>query len=149
MFKILMAYLLGYVTIEIEGYYIERFMNICNNQKIFLWNTKRPKTAIMKVNISIQDFKKLKPIAKKTKCKIKIEGKKGIPFFFHRYQKRKIFLIFFLLVIIGTIALSNFIWNIEITGTDKIDPQEIRQLLEENDFKVRKEQGKPKYKANY
>lgn len=133
-----MAYLLGYVTIEIEGYYIERFMNICNNQGILLWNTKRPKTAIMKVNVSIQDFKKLKPIAKKTKCKIKIEGKKGIPFFFHRYQKRKVFLILFLLVIIGTMALSGFIWNIEITGTDKIDPQEIRQLLEENDFKIRK-----------
>jgi len=132
-----MAYILGYVTIEIEGYYIERFMNICNNQKIFLWNTKRPKTAIMKVNISIQDFKKIKPIAKKTKCKIKIEGKKGIPFFFHRYQKRKIFLLFFILVIIGTFILSNFIWNIEIAGIDKIEEQEIRQLLEENDFKVR------------
>ena len=60
-----------------------------------------------------------------------------MPFFFNRYQKRKIFLLFFLLVMIGTIALSNFIWNIEITGTDKIDPQEIKQLLEENDFKVR------------
>lgn len=137
-FKIIMAYLLGYVTIEVEGYYIERFMNICNNQKIFLWNIKRPKTAIMKVNISVQDFKKIKPIAKKTKCKIKIDNKKGMPFFFHRYQKRKIFFIFFLLVIIGTIALSNFIWNIEITGTDKIDPQEIKQLLEENDFKLGK-----------
>ncbi len=137
-FKILMAYLLGYVTIEVEGYYIERFMNICNNQKIFLWNIKRPKTAIMRVNISIQDFKKIKPIAKKTKCKIKIDNKKGVPFFFHRYQKRKIFFIFFLLVIIGTVTLSNFIWNIEITGTDKIDPQEIKQLLEENDFKLGK-----------
>ena len=84
-----MAYLLGYITIEVEGYYIERFMNICNNQKIFLWNTKRPKTAIMKVNISIQDFKKIKPIAKKTKCKIKIDNKKGMPFFFHRYYRNR------------------------------------------------------------
>lgn len=141
-FKILVAYLLGYVTIEIEGYYIERFMNICNNQKIFLWNLKRPKTAIMKANIAIQDFKKLKPIVKKTKCKIKISHKKGLPFFFHRYQKRKVFLIFFILVIIGIIALSNFIWNIEITGIDKINEQEIRQLLEENDFKLGKSKAK-------
>ena len=60
-----------------------------------------------------------------------------MPFFFHRYQKRKIFLLFFILVIIGTFILSNFIWNIEIAGIDKIEEQEIRQLLEENDFKVR------------
>lgn len=135
-----MAYLLGYVTIEIEGYYIERFMNICNSQKIFLWNLKRPKTTIMKANIAIHDFKKLKTIVKKTKCKIKINHKKGLPFFFHRYQKRKIFLLFFLVVIMGIIALSNFIWNIEIIGIDKIDGQEIKQLLEENNFKIRKKQ---------
>lgn len=143
-FKILIAYLWGYVTIEVEGYYIERFMNICNGQKIFLWNLKRPKTTIMKANIAIQDFRKLKPIVKKTKCKIKISQKKGLPFFFHRYQKRKIFLIFSLLVIMGIIALSNFIWNIEITGTNKIDEQEIRQLLEENGFEL----GKCKAKIN-
>ena len=40
-FKVLLNYILGYVTIEIEGYFTERFINICNNQKIFLWNMKR------------------------------------------------------------------------------------------------------------
>ncbi len=143
-FKILVAYLLGYITIEVEGYYIERFINICNSQKIFLWNLKRPKTTIMKANIAIQDFKRLKPIVKKTKCKIKISQKKGIPFFFHRYQKRKIFLLLSFIVILGIITLSNFIWNIEIIGTDKINPQEIEQLLADNDFKS----GKSKANLN-
>lgn len=135
-FKMLMGYILGYVNIEIEGYFIERFMNICNSQKIFLWNLKRPKTTIMRVNISIRDFKKLKPIIKKTKCRVKILNKKGIPFFFHRYQKRKIFVILFLLVIVAIAVLSNFIWNIEVTGTDRIDSKEIMQILEDNKFKI-------------
>lgn len=135
-FKILMAYILGYVTIEIEGYFIERFMNLCNSQKILLWNLKRPKTTIMQVNVSIRDFKRLKPIAKKTRCRVKICNKKGIPFFLHRYQKRKIFLLLFIIVILGIASLSNFIWNIEITGTDKINKDEISQLLNENNFKI-------------
>ena len=135
-FKILMAYILGYVTIEVEGYFIERFMNLCNSQKIFLWNLKRSRTTIMRVNVSISDFKKLKSIARKTKCRVKICDKEGIPFFFHRYKKRKIFLLLFLLVMIGIGALSNFIWNIEITGTDKIDKKEIEQLLSENNLKI-------------
>ncbi len=134
-FKILMAYFLGYVTIEVEGYSIEKFMNLCNSEKIFLWNLKRLKTTIMKVNVSIKDFKRLKTIAKKTKCRIKICNKKGLPFFFNRYKKRKIFIILFLIVIIGIWALSNFIWNIEIIGTDKIAKEEIQQLLDENNFK--------------
>lgn len=133
-FKILLNYFLGYIAIEIEGYFIERFMNLCHAQKIFLWNLKRPKTTIMKVNLSIRDFKKLKQIAKKTKCRIKICQKKGLPFLFHRYRKRKIFFFFFLFIILVIITLSNFIWNIEIAGNEKIDRQEIEQLLKENNF---------------
>lgn len=137
-FKILVGYLLGYVNIEIEGYFIERFMNMCTSQKIFLWNLKRPKTTIMKANVSIQDFKRLRKIAKQTKCRIKIGEKKGIPFLFKRYKKRKIFLLLFLIVIIGIITLSNFIWNIDIEGTEEIEKQEIEKLLLENDLKIGK-----------
>ena len=32
--KILLSYLIGYLVIEIEGYYIERYINICRNQGI-------------------------------------------------------------------------------------------------------------------
>lgn len=140
-FKIVLSYILGFVTIEVEGYFIERFINFCNNQKIFLWNIKRTKTTIMKVNIGIKDFKKIKQIAKKTKCRIKIQGKAGLPFLLHKYQKRKIFLLFFIVLIAITVALSNFIWNIEIVGNEKIEKEEILNLLEQNDFKV----GKSKF----
>ena len=135
-FKILLNYFLGYVTIEVEGYFIERFMNLCNSQKIFLWNLKRPRTTIMQVCVNIQDFKKLKQIAKKTKCRVKIKQKKGLPFFFHRYRKRKIFLVLCFLIFLVMITLSNFIWNIDITGLDKITQSEIEHVLEENNFKI-------------
>ena len=59
-FKILLAYILGYVNIEVEGYFIERFINICNSKKIFLWNMKRKHSTIIRVNIGIRDFKKIK-----------------------------------------------------------------------------------------
>lgn len=137
-FKILMGYLLGYVTIEVEGYFIEKFMNLCNSQKILLWNLKRDKTTIIRANINIRDFKKLKSIAKNTRCRIKICEKKGIPFFFHKYQKRKVFVILFLIVLITIGILSNFIWNIDITGLEKVDKHEIENLLSENGFKIGK-----------
>ena len=108
-FQILLGHLLGYVTIDIEGYFMERFINLCNSQKIFLWNLQRTNSTSMKVNMNIRDFKKIKEIAKKTKCRVKIKTKKGIPFLLHRYKKRKIFALFFLLVLITILALSNFI----------------------------------------
>lgn len=130
--------LLGYVTIEIEGYFIERFINLCNNEKIFLWSLRRTHTARAVVNIGIKDFKKLKQIAQKTKCRIKIQKKKGLPFILHRYQKRKLFFIFFLLICFTIITLSNFIWNIEIVGNEEISKEEIQTILENNNFKIGK-----------
>ncbi len=137
-FKILLNIILGYVTVEVEGYFIERFINLCNSQKIFLWNLKRTHSTRIIINIGLKDFKKLKPIAKKTKCRVKMQKKKGIPFLLHRYQKRKLFFIFFLIIGLTTIALSNFVWNIEITGNENISSEEIQKLLDENDFKIGK-----------
>ena len=135
-FKILLGYILGYVNIEVEGYFIERFINICNSKKIFLWNMKRKHSTIIRVNIGIRDFRKIKEIAKKTKCRVKIQKKRGIPFILHKYKKRKIFAIFFILLIIAVIALSNFIWNIEVTGNNKISAEEIIKDLADDNFKV-------------
>ena len=135
-FEILLSYILGYVNIEVEGYFIERFINICNSKKIFLWNMKRKHSTIIRVNIRIRDFKRIKEIAKKTKCRVKIQKKRGIPFILYKYNKRKIFAIFFILLIIAVITLSNFVWNIEVIGNNKISAEEIIKDLADDNFKV-------------
>lgn len=112
--KILFNYIIGYIRISIEGYYIERFINICKNNKIIIWNLKRDKNIRLELNIGIKDLKKVTKICKKTKCKMKILKKKGAPFFINKYKKRKIFFIFLILIIILLAISSNFVWNIEI-----------------------------------
>lgn len=120
--KILFNYIIGYVRIVIEGYYIERFINICRNNKITIWNLKRDKNVKLELNIGVKDLKKAAKISKKTKCKMKILSKKGFPFLFNKYKKRKIFFAFLLLIVILLGISSNFVWNIEI--------------IEENDQKI-------------
>ena len=39
--KVLFCYIYGFVRVSIEGYYIERFINICTNKKIIIWNLKK------------------------------------------------------------------------------------------------------------
>ena len=141
-FKIILNYILGYVNILVEGYFVEKFINICNKQKIFLWNLKRSKTTIIYANVSIKDCKKLKPIAQKTKCKIKIKSKKGLPFIFNKYKKRKIFVIGLAMVLITIFTLSKFIWNIEVIGNEKINADEIIQIANENNLKIGKFKNK-------
>lgn len=130
--KILVYYILGYATISVEGYFIERFINICISKGIFLWNVKRKKSSFLFTNIAIKDFKKIRQIAKTTKCHVKIEKKKGLPFLLHRYKKRKIFIGLLVMMILIIIGLSNFIWNIEIIGNQTILSEEL--LSQINDY---------------
>lgn len=107
-------HVLGYVNISVEGFFVERFVNSCFANGIFLWNLEREKTTYLKARISIKDFKKIRKIARNTKCKVKINSKKGLPIIMNKYKKRKTFLMFLIFIIIFMFVLTRFIWNIEV-----------------------------------
>ncbi len=129
--KVLLNYILGYIRVSVEGYYIERFINICTNNNILIWNLKRDKSVKLYLNIGIKDFKDIIKIAKKTKCKIKVERKKGIPFLLNKYKKRKIFLILLVLVCIIIAISSNYVWNVELKVEEDKDIIGIEQDLKD------------------
>ena len=135
-FKIIFNFFIGYLNIQVEGFFVERFINICIAKNILLWGMNRKNSSILNANISVKDFKKIKDIAKKTKCRVKIEKKKGLPFIFNKYKKRKAFGILIIFIIILLCVLSGFVWNIEIKGIDKIPRQEILSIMEENGVKI-------------
>ena len=140
--RILLKYILGYVRITIEGYYIERFINICTNSKILIWNLKRENEVKLYLNIGIKDFYDAIKIAKKLKCKIKINKKRGIPFIIHKYKKRKIFLITLIVITMLIGVSTRFVWNIDIITEEKID--NIEQDIKEVGLKI----GVPKDRVN-
>ncbi len=134
--KIILSYLLGYLRLSIEGYYIERFINICKNNKIIIWNLKRDKDIHLYLNVRISEFKEICDIAKKTRCKIKIKNKKGIPFLLHKYKKRKIFAVFLILVVCSIGLSSNFVWNVDIREENNQKIENIIQDLESAGLKI-------------
>lgn len=143
-FKILIKYILGYINIKVEGYFVEKFINKCVNENIFFWNIKREKTAIAYMNVGIKDFKKLCKISKETRCKVKVLEKKGLPFFLNRYRKRKIFLILMLIICFMLFTSSKFIWDIKIEGANSISEDEIISMLDKKGLRI----GERKNKLN-
>ena len=69
--KIFFNYIFGYVRISIEGYYIERFINICTSKKIVIWNLKREAGIKLFFNVGINEFRELCKIAKKRNVRLK------------------------------------------------------------------------------
>lgn len=134
--KILFGYILGYVTITIEGYYIERFINICKNRKIAIWNLKRNGEISLTFRSGVKDFKGICNIAKKVKCKVKIKNKRGLPFLLHKYKKRKIFVILLILIVVLIVLSSNFVWNVDIVEEKGNELENIEKDIEEAGLKV-------------
>ena len=127
---------MGYVNIKIEGFYIERFINICKSKKILLWNMKREKNSILYANISVNDFKKIRKIAQKTKCKIKLKSKKGFNFFIYKYKNRKLFALLLILVLVILLVSLQFIWNIDVSGIKTINKDELIKQLNDEGVKI-------------
>ena len=120
MFYRLNNYLKGYIHILIEGLFPERFINLSTKNKIGLWNIRRKTNHSVTANIGINDFKKIRPFAKNSKCKIHILKKHGLQFFIYRHKKRKALIIGFAVFFIFLWFLTKFVWIIDITGNDKI-----------------------------
>lgn len=132
----MLKYIIGHVKIKVEGMFVERFLNICISKKIFLWNIKRDKATVLYANIGINDYKRIREVAKKTNTKVSIQAKKGIPFVLHRYRKRKIFIGLLVFTIIGLGIMSRFIWNIEVYGNEIVSKEEILEELSKNGINI-------------
>lgn len=134
-----MKYARGYVYVQLTGYAPERFLNLCGNHNILIWNLKPSEDGYF-FCISVDGFRELKPILKKTRTKIKIIRKCGIPFTAFQYRKRKLYGAGFFLFGILLYYLSGFVWNIEINGNSYLSQETILDFLQEEEsyFGVRK-----------
>ena len=134
--QMIYMFLVGFVNISVEGFFIERFINICRDRKIILNNLCIQNNTYLKVRIPKDDFVQIKNIAKKTKCKVKIERKVGLPFIINKYRKRKIFLIAIILIAIFIFIITKFVWNIEVVGNNTIPKEEIIELVNRYGIKI-------------
>ena len=65
MIERIVNYLSGYLKIQITGYSPERFLNLCKNKDIYIWDLEA-KENTYEMHITVKGFRKLKPILKKT-----------------------------------------------------------------------------------
>lgn len=128
----------GVVNVQIEGFFTERFINLCKINNIRIWDIRNIVKGVIRFNISISDFKKLRKIARKTKCKITIKNKQGLYFTLFKYRKRKIFFVIAFLVLLLSIFLSTFVWKIDIEGNEKLSETDIILALKESGLYIGK-----------
>lgn len=128
----LIKYVQGYVYAELTGYAPERFLNLCGNHDILIWNLK-PHEDGYYFCISVAGFRRLKPILRKTKTRIRVIKRYGLPFALFRYRGRKLFACGILICIVLLKYLSGFIWNIEVNGNSYLSEETVLDFLAEEE----------------
>ena len=130
-------FLKGYVIIQIKGCYVERFINVCTHRNIYIWDTIRRSDNTLLLKISIKSFSKIRPVAKKTKTRVKILEKKGLPIIINKYRKRYLFFAGILCFLVFAFVSTQFIWTVEVPdNTEYVSKDEIMQAAFDSGLKV-------------
>ena len=120
----------GYVKIRVWGFAPQRFINLCSNKGILLWNIEKQEE-VYTMCVSLQSFYSLRPIARKTKVRVVISQRCGLPFFVPGMLRRKAFLAGSLLAVAFWIGSSLFVWDIQIAGNYQVTNDVFFQFLEQ------------------
>lgn len=126
-------YLQGYVIVEVSGFNVEKFLNLVTYHGLILWNIQRDGQKL-RFSTSIKDFKAMKQDARKTRSRLRIVKKQGLPFFTYRYKKRKLFAMGIGIFVVMLWILSSFVWLVDVEGNSRVNSLDIIQTLEENGY---------------
>ncbi len=119
----------GYLKIRVSGFFSERFLNICSTNQIEIWELEPKKDGFF-CYIRLPAFKKIRPLARKARVRVRILDRSGFPFFLQRNRKRAgLFLGFFSFFLL-LYVLSLFIWNVSFEGNSHYTRETLLGYLE-------------------
>ncbi|MBR2100169.1 MAG: sporulation protein YqfD [Eubacterium sp.] len=124
-------WILGYVCFRFSGGFIDGFINKCYENGINVQRLKTDNEGLQGECLA-REYIKLHSIARLNGGRIRITKKHGFIFSLLRLKNRWGLLIGAVIFICFISFLSGFIWNVEITGNEKISESEIGAFLEEN-----------------
>nr|WP_249435626.1 sporulation protein YqfD [Paenibacillus sp. Marseille-Q4541] len=120
-----MANIRGTVHIVLLGGDIEAMINEMAVHGLNVWEIKAMSNRSASMNILVNDFFKLRPLLKRTGCRVRVKQRIGFPFFTARVMKRKLFITGALLFFILLFTMSSLVWDVEVKGNVKMTEEEI------------------------
>ncbi len=125
----------GWVRVETEGGYPERLLNAVAKEEIAVWGV-RFRDERMRFSCFARDYRVLRHRARRACVRMRVRQKHGLPFWFHRYRKRKGMLIGLVLYALILALLSPRIWTIEVVGNGATPTEEILAVAQDMGVRI-------------
>ena len=116
--------LFGYVRVRVSGEYPERFLNLCANNGIAVWNVKR-RDEILLCSVFARDYKRIRRLRKRSRVRLRIRYRRGIPFVVHRYRYRKGIIVGALIFALFLGLMPKLVWSVEVCGNERVSTAKI------------------------
>lgn len=121
----------GSVRVELTSEFPERFINICAQNNIALWDIERVDSKTLMVSMLSGGYRKAQTFTHRGIGQIRLAEGVGLPFFLRRFRKRYALIASVLIMTAALSILSMFIWEIDVTGNETVSKEVILQELKE------------------
>lgn len=121
---------LGYVRFRARGGFPERFINLCSNEGIPLWDISGGKRELY-ASTTLRGYRNIRKCAKKSGMLPRIIKRAGLPFWLRSHKSRAGVLVGAVLSVSLIAVLSMFVWTIQVQGNEEVSTQEILAVFDE------------------
>ena len=131
----LYRYLCGTVRFRCEGAMCERFLNLATAENIKLFGLDKHGLSLS-ARVKAEEYKRLRPLAKRSMVRMRIVKKQGFPFLVHRHRFRYGLIIGLVLIAALSFYLSGAVLSIKVEGNVLVATQDILDELSDKGIRL-------------
>ncbi|MCJ8011419.1 sporulation protein YqfD [Paenibacillus sp. KQZ6P-2] len=118
----------GCVRITVKGEHVDHLINDLAESGIPVWDIRPTSNHTADMKLLLSDFHALRPLLKRTGCRMHVAERIGLPFRIVKLYKRKFFAAGIVLFFIMLLLLSSLVWNVNVTGNEKLASEDILKV---------------------
>lgn len=122
---------LGLALVKAVGAEPTRILDLCVSEGIEFWGAYPEDEFTLLVKIRLRDVKSFLALSERSCCELELVRQRGAPVMAKRAKRRYVMWVLPLCLLALFTAASFFIWDIEISGNQKVSDTEILNALED------------------
>lgn len=119
-------WLKGVVTVQIRKGQTEQLINKALAGGLELSSIRRTSGGLLEFELPVSDYFKLRAYLKETGCRAHVTGRRGLPFWLVKAEKRLLFSAGIVLFVAIIFLLSSLVWSVDVKGNVKLSEEQIR-----------------------
>lgn len=123
-------FLRGYLVLHLRGRGVERLLNMAMMRGIQFWDLRRLENEAQ-LKVSLSAFRQLRPLVRKSRCRVHIASRVGLPFWMKRLRRRRGLVLGIVFFCAALYLLSSFVWFIRVSGCETIPTGKVEALIKE------------------